>query len=288
MNAPTDETQGKARPTQLGMTTACHFQTCSQIPCFICNRKKTACCFLSLLAQCFLFICERGDRAPQMTREWLWRLPAWGGGRNEMLQSVNARSGESWRRDKNVSIYANCCPDPPPGCHCLLSGEKIKGPSVLNLSRIRLYSAARHSSPFGVTRDSSEVLRGQHTRWCSFEAGSWFCLFKVSMEMPDCAQPTSPPEQRGRSCGVQSASDDWWLWRESAVCCRSSSPSFAGCEWARAGAEDAQDRRISARFERNNSLKMFGAMLLNPPKLTFARVIAKRNVWRQNKPTNLL
>lgn len=211
-----------------------------------------------------------------------------GGGGNEMLQSVNARSGESWRRDKNVSIYANCCPDPPPGCHCLLSGEKIKGPSVLNLSRIRLYSAARHSSPFGVTRDSSEVLRGQHTRWCSFEAGSWFCLFKVSMEMPDCAQPTSPPEQRGRSCGVQSASDDWWLWRESAVCCRSSSPSFAGCEWARAGAEDAQDRRISARFERNNSLKMFGAMLLNPPKLTFARVIAKRNVWRQNKPTNLL
>lgn len=133
MNAPTDETQGKARPTQLGMTTACHFQTCSQIPCFICNRKKTACCFLSLLAQCFLFICERGDRAPQMTREWLWRLPAWGGGENEMLHSVNARSGESWRRDKNVSIYANCCPDPPPGCHCLLSGEKIKGPSVLNL-----------------------------------------------------------------------------------------------------------------------------------------------------------
>lgn len=110
--------------------------------------EKTACCFLSLLAQCFLFICERGDRAPQMTREWLWRLPAWGG-KNEMLQSVNARSGESWRRDKNVSIYANCCPDPPPGCHCLLSEEKIKGPSVLNLSRIRLSSVARRSSPFG-------------------------------------------------------------------------------------------------------------------------------------------
>lgn len=72
-----------------------------------------------------------------------------GGGKNEMLQSVNARSGESWRRDKNVSIYANCCPDPPPGCHCLLSGEKIKGPSVLNLSRILLFSVARHSSPFG-------------------------------------------------------------------------------------------------------------------------------------------
>lgn len=41
MNAPTDETQGKMRPTQLGMTTACHFQTCSQIPCFICNRKNS-------------------------------------------------------------------------------------------------------------------------------------------------------------------------------------------------------------------------------------------------------
>lgn len=50
------------------------------------------------------------------------------GGKNEMLQSVEARSRESWRRDKNVSIHANWCPDPPPGCHCLLSGEGIKGP----------------------------------------------------------------------------------------------------------------------------------------------------------------
>lgn len=50
------------------------------------------------------------------------------GGKNEMLQSVEAQSRESWRRDKNVSIHANWCPDPPPGCHCLLSREGIKGP----------------------------------------------------------------------------------------------------------------------------------------------------------------
>lgn len=35
-----------------------------------------------LLALCFLFICERRDRELParlpMTREWLWRLPAWG------------------------------------------------------------------------------------------------------------------------------------------------------------------------------------------------------------------
>lgn len=50
------------------------------------------------------------------------------GGKNEMLQSVEAQSRESWRWDKNVSIHANWCPDPPPGSHCLLSGEGIKGP----------------------------------------------------------------------------------------------------------------------------------------------------------------
>lgn len=49
------------------------------------------------------------------------------GGKNEMLQSVEARSRESWTQDKNVSIHANWCPDPPPGCHCLLSGKGIKG-----------------------------------------------------------------------------------------------------------------------------------------------------------------
>lgn len=50
------------------------------------------------------------------------------GGKNEMLQSAEAEHRESWRRDKNVSIHANWCPDPPPGCHCLLSGVGIKGP----------------------------------------------------------------------------------------------------------------------------------------------------------------
>lgn len=226
--------------------------------------EKTACCFLSLLAQCFLFICERGDRAPQMTREWLWRLPAWGG-KNEMLQSVNAGSRESWRRDKNVSIYANCCPDPPPGCHCLLSGEKIKGPSVLNLSQIRLYSVARRSSPFGSAAipwmcwggsrpagvHSKQEADSVSLRW------AWRCQIAHSQLVLQ--------SRGGRSCGVQSASDDWWLWRESAVCCHPSSPGFAGCEWAGAGAEDGQDQRSWSHFARNISLKRLGAMLLTHP-----------------------
>lgn len=188
---------------------------------------------------------------------------------------------ESWRRDKNVSIYANWCPDPPPGFHCLLSGEKIKEPSVLNRPQLRLCCIACGSFSFQVSRDSSEVLRGQPSRWCSFKTGSGFCLFKVSREMPDCAQPTSPPEQRGRSCGVQSASDDWWLWRESAVCCRSSIPFFARCEWAGARTEDGQNRGILIMLCRNISLKMFGAMLLTP-KLTSASVWAKRNLLKRS------
>lgn len=77
---------------------------------------------------------ETRSRPPElpMTRERLWRLPAWGreGGekKKEMLQLVEAQSGESWRGDKNVSIHANWCPDPPPGCRRLLSGKGIKGP----------------------------------------------------------------------------------------------------------------------------------------------------------------
>lgn len=44
------------------------------------------------------------------------------------VQSVEAECRESWSGDKNVSIHANWCPDPPPGCRRLLSGEGIKGP----------------------------------------------------------------------------------------------------------------------------------------------------------------
>lgn len=189
MNAPTDETQGKMRPTQLGMTTAYHFQTCSQIPCFICNRKNSL-VFSEPFGTMFSIHlrAKRQSAACMPSNDKRMAVETSSlGGKNEMLQSVNAQRGESWRRDKNVSIYANWCPDPPPGFHCLLSGEKIKGPSVLNLPRIRLCSVACGSFSFQVSRDSSEVLRGQPSRWCSLKTGSWFCLFKVSMEMPDCA-----------------------------------------------------------------------------------------------------
>lgn len=140
MNAPTDETQGKMRPTQLGMTTDCHFQTCSQIPCFICNRKNSL-VFSEPFGTMFSIHlrAKRQSAACMPSNDKRMAVETSSlGGKNEMLQSVNAQRGESWRRDKNVSIYANWCPDPPPGFHCLLSGEKIKGPSVLNLSRIRL------------------------------------------------------------------------------------------------------------------------------------------------------
>lgn len=50
------------------------------------------------------------------------------GGKKWDVTVREAQSRESWRRDKNVSIHANWCPDPPPGCRCLLSGERIKGP----------------------------------------------------------------------------------------------------------------------------------------------------------------
>lgn len=70
------------------------------------------------------------------------------GGKNEMLQSVEARSRESWRGDKNVSIHANWCPDPPPGCHCLLSGAGIKGPFTRR-EDFHFFPTRRH--PFSLT-----------------------------------------------------------------------------------------------------------------------------------------
>lgn len=111
-------------------------------------QSKTAWWFLALLAQCFPFICEWGDtelpaRLP-VTREWLLSLPAWG--ENEMLQSVEAQSRESWRQDKNVSVHANWCPDPPPGCHCLLSGKRIKWPFTKH-EAFHFFSTRPHSYP---------------------------------------------------------------------------------------------------------------------------------------------
>lgn len=92
--------------------------------------EKTAWCFLSLLAQCFLFICERGDRAPhaclQMTREWLLRLPAWGG---------KMRCYSQWMRSvEKVGDETKMCLSMPTGVLTLLQASiafcqerKLKG-----------------------------------------------------------------------------------------------------------------------------------------------------------------
>lgn len=117
------------------------------------------------------------------------------GGKNEMLQSVEARSRESWRQDKNVSIHANWCPDPPPGCHCLLSGKGIKGPFTrhedFNFFPTRLY-------PFALTMVLLFLGQLCHLPRCWKRKRpnevhlekSRSCLFKVNMEMPECTQPT--------------------------------------------------------------------------------------------------
>lgn len=131
MNALTDETRRENEAHTAWndhSQSVCHFQTCSQILCFTCNRKQLG-EFEAFGTMFSIHLWMRRQRAVCLllvTREWLLRLPAWGG--NEMLQSGEAQCRESWRRDKNVSIHANWCPDPPPGCHCLLSGERIKGP----------------------------------------------------------------------------------------------------------------------------------------------------------------
>lgn len=137
------------------------------------------------------------------------------GGKNEKLQSVEARSRESWRRDKNVSIHANWCPDPPPGCHCLLSGEGIKGPFTRHKD-FHFFSTRPHPIPLTLLLLLQlpyliGAERGTFPLRFIQERKSRFCLFKVNMEMPECTQPTSLPEQRGRSYRVQSESDDWWL-----------------------------------------------------------------------------
>lgn len=94
-------------------------------------QSKTAWWFWRVLAQCLLFMCVWRDRelpaCLSMTREWLWRLPAWGE-KMRCYSQWRHTAEKSWRRDKNVSIHANWCPDPPRGCHRLLSGEGIKGP----------------------------------------------------------------------------------------------------------------------------------------------------------------
>lgn len=132
MNAPTDETQEKMRPAQPEMTTANQpviSKHVLEFLCFKCNRKQLGDSgAFGTVFSIHLRVKRQRVRLPALQWQengcWDFQL----GGKNEMLQSVEAQSRESWSRDKNVSIHANWCPDPPPGCLCLLSGEGIKGP----------------------------------------------------------------------------------------------------------------------------------------------------------------
>lgn len=86
MNAPTDETQEKMRPTQPEMTTANQPVIFKHVLKFgVLYAIEYSLVTPKLLAQCLLFICEWRDRElPScharlpMTREWLLRFPAWG------------------------------------------------------------------------------------------------------------------------------------------------------------------------------------------------------------------
>lgn len=122
---------GKMRPTQPEMTTANQSVIFKHVLRFCVSYAiENSLANLKLLAQCFLFICEWGDGELPASSQWqengCWDFQL--GGKKWDVTVREAQSRESWRRDKNVSIHANWCPDPPPGCRCLLSGERIKGP----------------------------------------------------------------------------------------------------------------------------------------------------------------
>lgn len=133
MNAPTDETQGKMRPTQTEMTTANQSVIFKHVLKFcVLYAIKNSLVMLKLLAQCFLFICEWRDRELParlpMTRERLLRLPAWGEKWDVTVSGGTEQRKLETRQKCVYSCQLNWCPDPPPGCRCLLSGEGIKGP----------------------------------------------------------------------------------------------------------------------------------------------------------------
>lgn len=147
-----------------------------------------------------------------MTREWLLRLPAWG---------KKMRCYSRWRHGaEKVGVETKMCLFMPTGVLTLLRAafafcqeRELKGHSQdMETSTsfwLPLYSISSCSSFFEVSfnrrwkrRLPTEVQLKKNSR---------FCPFKVNMEMPECTQPASLPEQRGRSCGVQSESDDWWL-----------------------------------------------------------------------------
>lgn len=109
---------------------ACHFQTCSRIFLLMCNRKQLGDSDAFWHNVCYSCASEETESCPPAFQ---WQESDCGdfqlGGKKMRCYSQWRHTAEkSWRRDKNVSIHANWCPDPPRGCHRLLSGEGIKGP----------------------------------------------------------------------------------------------------------------------------------------------------------------
>lgn len=217
MNAPTDETQEKMRPTQPEMTTANQPVIFKHVLKFcVLYAIENSLVILKLFGTMFSIHLRvkrhRAARPPPNDKRMAVETSSLGG-KNEMLQSVEARSRESWRRDKNVSIHANWCPDPPPGCHCLLSGEGIKGPFTRHedfhcFSNFHSVPSRPARTPFRSAMTPNRCPRGGTFPAEVHSGKSRFCLFKVNMEMPECTRPTSLPEQRGRSDRVQSERDD--------------------------------------------------------------------------------
>lgn len=132
MNAPTDETRGKNEAHTVWndhSQSACHFQTCSQILCFICNRKQLGEfeAFGKMFSIHLWVKRQRAARCLPMTREWLLRLPAWGG---------KMRCYSQWRhRAEKVGDETKMCLFMPTGVLTLLQAaiafcqeRELKGP----------------------------------------------------------------------------------------------------------------------------------------------------------------
>lgn len=195
---------------------ACHFQTCSQILCFICNRKQL------------------GDSEALGTmfsiHLWVKRQRAACPPSNDKRMAVETSSlGEKmrcysqWRHGaEKVGDETKMCLFMPTGVLTLLQAaiafcqeRELKGHSP-NMNTCTSFRLPLHS-----TLTLLLLLLGQHRYLIGAERGTFLlrsiwtkirlCFFKVNMEMPECTQPTSLPEQRGRSYRVQSESDEWWL-----------------------------------------------------------------------------
>lgn len=187
---------------------ACHFQTCSRTLCFICNRKQLGDFeAFGTMFSIHLWVKRQRFACPPSNEKRMAVETSSLGEKNEMLQSVEAQSRESWRWDKNVSIHANWCPDPPPGSHCLLSGEGIKGPFTRH-GDFHFFLAGLATSACTL---SSLIPR----RFWKRRPLKWGFIHKerdpVSLRSTRRYQSQLVYQSRGRSCRVQSESSDLWL-----------------------------------------------------------------------------